>query len=101
MLWTVVHAWAGTLGLQLLDELLKEEHVMDVMGCLEYDPDLQVPQQHRTFLQTAVVFKEVVPITSQVGLAEGCSSLQRGCIQQMCLFAQRQMGMCACPPAIS
>eukprot|EP00775_Hariotina_reticulata_P003204 gene3204-3481_t len=50
---------------QLLDELLKEEHVMDVMGCLEYDPDLQAPQQHRTFLQTAVVFKEVVPITSQ------------------------------------
>jgi protein phosphatase-4 regulatory subunit 3 len=52
--------------LQLLDELLKEEHVMGVIGCLEYDPDLQTPQQHRTFLQTAVVFKEVVPITSQV-----------------------------------
>jgi hypothetical protein len=53
-------------SLQLLDELLKEEHVMGVIGCLEYDPDLQTPQQHRTFLQTAVVFKEVVPITSQV-----------------------------------
>jgi hypothetical protein len=52
--------------LQLLDELLKEEHVMGVIGCLEYDPDLQTPQQHRNFLQTAVVFKEVVPITSQV-----------------------------------
>uniref|UniRef100_A0A383VVY6 Uncharacterized protein n=1 Tax=Tetradesmus obliquus TaxID=3088 RepID=A0A383VVY6_TETOB len=50
---------------QLLDELLKEEHVMGVIGCLEYDPDLQTPQQHRNFLQTAVVFKEVVPITSQ------------------------------------
>eukprot|EP00882_Tetradesmus_deserticola_P028001 GHRQ01031162.1.p1 GENE.GHRQ01031162.1~~GHRQ01031162.1.p1 ORF type:complete len:462 (+),score=128.54 GHRQ01031162.1:435-1820(+) len=50
---------------QLLDELLKEEHVMGVIGCLEYDPDLQAPQQHRNFLQTAVVFKEVVPITSQ------------------------------------
>jgi len=32
-------------ALQLLDELLKEEHVMDVIGCLEYDPDLQAPQQ--------------------------------------------------------
>jgi protein phosphatase-4 regulatory subunit 3 len=48
-----------------LDELLKEEQVMDVIGCLEYDPDLQTPQQHRQFLSTAVVFKEVVPITSQ------------------------------------
>lgn len=38
---------------------------MDVIGCLEYDPDLQTPQQHRQFLSTAVVFKEVVPITSQ------------------------------------
>jgi hypothetical protein len=51
--------------LQLLDELLKEEHVMNVIGCLEYDPDLQTSQQHRQFLSTAVVFKEVVPITSQ------------------------------------
>lgn len=39
---------------------------MGVIGCLEYDPDLQAPQQHRNFLSTAVVFKEVVPITSQV-----------------------------------
>lgn len=38
---------------------------MDVIGCLEYDPDLQTAQQHRQFLSTAVVFKEVVPITSQ------------------------------------
>lgn len=52
-------------SVQLLDELLKEEQVMDVIGCLEYDPDLQTPQQHRQFLSTAVVFKEVVPITSQ------------------------------------
>jgi protein phosphatase-4 regulatory subunit 3 len=56
--------------LQLLDELLKEEHVMDVIGCLEYDPDLQTPQQHRQFLSTAVVFKEVVPITSQEVLSK-------------------------------
>lgn len=56
--------------LQLLDELLKEELVMDVIGCLEHDPDLQTPQQHRQFLSTAVVFKEVVPITSQEVLSK-------------------------------
>lgn len=55
---------------QLLDELLKEEHVMDVIGCLEYDPDLTTAQQHRQFLSSAVVFKEVVPITSQDVLAK-------------------------------
>ena len=49
----------------LLEEMLKEENVMDVMGCLEYDPELPEPQHHRQFLQQSVVFKEVVPITSQ------------------------------------
>jgi hypothetical protein len=58
------------LVLQLLDELLKEEHVMDVIGCLEYDPELTAAQQHRQFLSSAVVFKEVVPITSQDVLAK-------------------------------
>lgn len=43
---------------------------MDVIGCLEYDPDLATPQQHRSFLSTAVVFKEVVPITSADVLAK-------------------------------
>jgi protein phosphatase-4 regulatory subunit 3 len=54
----------------LLEELLREEAVMDVMGCLEYDPDLPGPQGHRAFLQHNVVFKEVVPIASaEVGRA--------------------------------
>ena len=35
---------------------------MDVVGALEYDPDLKAPQPHRQFLNTCVAFKEVVPI---------------------------------------
>eukprot|EP00877_Chromochloris_zofingiensis_P013810 jgi/Chrzof1/8683/Cz03g20120.t1 len=54
----------------LLEEMLKEEHVMDVMGCLEYDPDLPTQQHHRQFLQTNVVFKEVVPIHNQETLCK-------------------------------
>ena len=36
---------------------LQEKNVMDVMGALEYDPDLPTQQQHRVFLKDSVVFK--------------------------------------------
>ncbi|KAK9823072.1 hypothetical protein WJX81_007297 [Elliptochloris bilobata] len=47
----------------LLEVLLSEENVMDVVGALEYDPELAGRQRHREFLRERVVFKEVVPIT--------------------------------------
>ena len=34
----------------------------DVVGALEYDPEIPRRQRHREFLQQSVVFKEVVPI---------------------------------------
>lgn len=55
---------------QVLEEVLKEEHVMDIVGALEYDPDLKQQQKHREFLRDCVVFKEVVPITDPVILAK-------------------------------
>ena len=39
--------------------LLSEENVMDVVGALEYDPELAVRQNHRAFLREHVIFKEV------------------------------------------
>lgn len=41
----------------VLEEMLREEHVMDVLGALEYDPDVKQPQKHRDFLQSHVQFK--------------------------------------------
>jgi hypothetical protein len=38
--------------------LLSEENVMDVVGALEYDPELAVRQNHRAFLREHVIFKE-------------------------------------------
>lgn len=35
---------------------------MDIVGALEYDPDIKERQKHREFLQSCVQFKEVVPI---------------------------------------
>jgi protein phosphatase-4 regulatory subunit 3 len=47
----------------LFDHLLSDDTVMDVVGALEYDPELPTKQNHRAFLRDSVVFKEVVPIT--------------------------------------
>jgi protein phosphatase-4 regulatory subunit 3 len=42
---------------------------MDVVGALEYDPELRSPQRHRQFLAASVTFKEVVPIKDKALLA--------------------------------
>ncbi|KAL4418834.1 hypothetical protein ABPG77_004074 [Micractinium sp. CCAP 211/92] len=49
----------------LFDLLFDDGHVMDFLGALEYEPDIKPDQrpQHRQFLQSKAVFKEVVPIT--------------------------------------
>ena len=46
-------------GAELLENLLAEENVMDVVGALEYDPELAARQNHRQFLREHVIFKEV------------------------------------------
>lgn len=46
-------------GAELLETLLAEENVMDVVGALEYDPELAARQNHRQFLREHVIFKEV------------------------------------------
>ncbi|XP_058514563.1 serine/threonine-protein phosphatase 4 regulatory subunit 3 [Ochotona princeps] len=47
----------------LLEILFSDECIMDVVGCLEYDPTLDEPKRHREFLTQNAKFKEVVPIT--------------------------------------
>ena len=46
----------------LFDIMLQEGHIMDVVGCLEFDPSLSKPQKHRDYLLHEVNFKEVLPI---------------------------------------
>lgn len=48
----------------LLDILFSEECIMNVIGCLEYDPALDQPKKHREFLTQNANFKEVIPITT-------------------------------------
>ncbi|XP_043753395.1 serine/threonine-protein phosphatase 4 regulatory subunit 3-B-like [Cervus elaphus] len=46
----------------LLEILFSDKYIMDVVGCLEYDPALAQPKRHREFLTQKVKFKEVIPI---------------------------------------
>ncbi|XP_059766836.1 serine/threonine-protein phosphatase 4 regulatory subunit 3B-like [Balaenoptera ricei] len=47
----------------LYEILFSEECIMDVVGCLEYDPALAQPKRHREFLTQNAKFREVIPIT--------------------------------------
>ena len=48
----------------ILQIMLSEVCIMDVIGCLEYDPRLSTPSNHREFIQRQAAFKDVIPITN-------------------------------------
>ncbi|KAK6138792.1 hypothetical protein DH2020_027469 [Rehmannia glutinosa] len=53
----------------IFEKIFGDELIMDIMGCLEYDPE--VPQaDHRNFLKEHVVFKEAIPIKDPVVLSK-------------------------------
>lgn len=45
----------------LLDILLSDDLIMDVIGCLEYDPSKPEAVKHREFINTKSRFKEIIP----------------------------------------
>uniref|UniRef100_A0A8C5MX20 SMEK homolog 1 n=1 Tax=Leptobrachium leishanense TaxID=445787 RepID=A0A8C5MX20_9ANUR len=47
----------------LFEVMFSEDCIMDIIGCLEYDPSLLVPRKHREFLTKTAKFKEVIPIS--------------------------------------
>ncbi|RXM33998.1 Serine/threonine-protein phosphatase 4 regulatory subunit 3B [Acipenser ruthenus] len=47
----------------LFEVMFSDDCIMDVVGCLEYDPSLVQPKKHREFLTKTAKFKEVIPIT--------------------------------------
>lgn len=49
----------------LLEMLLSDEFLMEIVGCLETDPELMERQKHREFLTKTVAYKEVVPIRDE------------------------------------
>ncbi|XP_058651910.1 serine/threonine-protein phosphatase 4 regulatory subunit 3B isoform X2 [Onychostoma macrolepis] len=47
----------------LFELMFADDCIMDVVGCLEYEPALLQPKRHREFLTKTARFKEVIPIT--------------------------------------
>ncbi|XP_055987090.1 serine/threonine-protein phosphatase 4 regulatory subunit 3B-like [Sorex fumeus] len=48
----------------LFEIMFSDEYIMDVLGCLEYDPALEEPKKYREFLTQNAKFKDVVPTTN-------------------------------------
>ncbi|XP_043111083.1 serine/threonine-protein phosphatase 4 regulatory subunit 3B isoform X2 [Puntigrus tetrazona] len=47
----------------LFEVMFADDCIMDVVGCLEYEPALLQPKRHREFLTKTARFREVIPIT--------------------------------------
>ncbi|KAK1294156.1 hypothetical protein QJS10_CPA16g01641 [Acorus calamus] len=55
---------------QIFDKIFGDEFFMDIIGTLEYDPEVPQVQQHRAFLTKHVVFKEAIPIKDTIVLSK-------------------------------
>ncbi|KAG9457907.1 hypothetical protein H6P81_002415 [Aristolochia fimbriata] len=70
---------------QIFDKIFGEEFIMDVIGCLEYDPDVHQVQNHRSFLKEHVVFKEAIPIKDPIVLSRIHQTYRVGYIKDVIL----------------
>lgn len=50
----------------VIEIIFRPDYVFDVMGALEYDPDLARKTNHREFLQQQVEYKSVVPLRHEL-----------------------------------
>ncbi|KAJ0244385.1 Binding protein [Hirschfeldia incana] len=55
---------------QILEKIFGDEMIMEIIGCLEYDPGVPHSQHHRNFLNEHVVFKEAIPIKDPLVLSK-------------------------------
>ncbi|XP_019054595.1 PREDICTED: serine/threonine-protein phosphatase 4 regulatory subunit 3-like isoform X2 [Nelumbo nucifera] len=69
---------------QIFEKVFGDELIMDIIGSLEYDPD--IPHvQHRSFLKEHVVFKEAIPIKDPIVLSKIHQSYRVGYIKDIIL----------------
>ncbi|XP_057429694.1 uncharacterized protein LOC130722858 [Lotus japonicus] len=55
---------------QIFERIFSDEFIMDIIGALEYDPEVPHVQHHRKFLQEHAIFKEAIPIKNSVVLSK-------------------------------
>ncbi|KAK7363499.1 hypothetical protein VNO77_05643 [Canavalia gladiata] len=54
----------------IFDRIFSDDFIVDIIGALEYDPEVPLVQHHRKFLKEHVVFKEAIPIKDPVVLSK-------------------------------
>ncbi|KAM0984800.1 hypothetical protein ACFX2I_012077 [Malus domestica] len=55
---------------QIFEKIFGDDLIMDIIGSLEYDPEVPNVQHHRNFLKEHVVFKEAIPIKDAIVLSK-------------------------------
>ncbi|KAE8698226.1 Serine/threonine-protein phosphatase 4 regulatory subunit 3 isoform 2 [Hibiscus syriacus] len=55
---------------QIFEKIFGDELIMDIIGSLEYDPDVPQVQHYRVFLKEHVVFKVAIPIKNPLALSK-------------------------------
>ncbi|CAM0957651.1 unnamed protein product [Alopecurus aequalis] len=46
----------------IFDRILSDDLILDIIGVLEYDPEVHIVESHRAFLKDQAVLKEAIPI---------------------------------------
>ncbi|XP_020596515.1 serine/threonine-protein phosphatase 4 regulatory subunit 3 [Phalaenopsis equestris] len=70
---------------QIFEKIFADELIMDIIGCLEYDPEVPQVQHHRIFLKEHVVFKEAIPIKDSLVLSKIHQTYRIGYIKDVIL----------------
>ncbi|XP_024636962.1 serine/threonine-protein phosphatase 4 regulatory subunit 3 isoform X3 [Medicago truncatula] len=79
----------------ILERIFKEEFIVDIIGALEYDPDITCVQHHRKFLKDHVVFKEAIPIKDPNALAKIHQTYRVGYLKDVVLARVLDDATCA------
>ncbi|KAJ6806167.1 serine/threonine-protein phosphatase 4 regulatory subunit 3B isoform X2 [Iris pallida] len=70
---------------QIFEKIFGEEFILDVIGSLEYDPEVLEVQHHRSYLKEHVVFKEAIPIKDSSVLSKIHQTYRVGYIKDVIL----------------
>ncbi|KAG0479849.1 hypothetical protein HPP92_010412 [Vanilla planifolia] len=70
---------------QIFEKIFADEVILDIIGCLEYDPEVPQVQCHREFLKEHVAFKEAIPIKDSTVLSKIHQTYRIGYIKDVIL----------------
>ncbi|XP_073100604.1 uncharacterized protein [Elaeis guineensis] len=70
---------------QIFDRIFGDEFILDIIGSLEYDPEVPQVQRHRAFLKEHVVFKEAIPIKDSSVLSKIHQTYRVGYVKDVIL----------------